>query len=311
MPILEVRGVSKRYGRNQAVDDVSFFIEEGETYGLLGPNGAGKSTTIGMITGILQRDSGSITVDGIEHSVTNRKSKSLIGFVPQELALYHDLSARDNLRFFARLYGLSKSEARAKTEEVLETVGLSDRAGEAVSQFSGGMARRLNIGLGLLNSPRLLILDEPTVGVDPQSRNSILESVHTLTRGGVSVLYTTHYMEEAERLCDRVGIIEAGKIRAEGTQRELVSQVGEDDTVLITLDAPGERVLDVLRALEPIDEVSSEGTQVRLLTSNARDALPLILDTLTRAGAGIRSVEVQEPDLEAVFLSLTGKGLRE
>ncbi|GAA0987942.1 MULTISPECIES: ABC transporter ATP-binding protein [Nocardiopsis] len=311
MPILEVRGVSKRYGKNQAVDDVSFFIEEGETYGLLGPNGAGKSTTIGMITGILERDSGSITVDGIEHSVTNRKSKSLIGFVPQELALYHDLSARDNLRFFARLYGLSKSEARAKTEEVLETVGLSDRAGEAVSQFSGGMARRLNIGLGLLNSPRLLILDEPTVGVDPQSRNSILESVHTLTRGGVSVLYTTHYMEEAERLCDRVGIIEAGKIRAEGTQRELVSQVGEDDTVLITLDAPGERVLDVLRALEPIDEVSSEGTQVRLLTSNARDALPLILDTLTRAGAGIRSVEVQEPDLEAVFLSLTGKGLRE
>ncbi|XKK41904.1 ABC transporter ATP-binding protein [Nocardiopsis sp. ARC36] len=303
--------MSKRYGKNQAVDDVSFFIEEGETYGLLGPNGAGKSTTIGMITGILERDSGSITVDGIEHSVTNRKSKSLIGFVPQELALYHDLSARDNLRFFARLYGLSKSEARAKTEEVLETVGLSDRAGEAVSQFSGGMARRLNIGLGLLNSPRLLILDEPTVGVDPQSRNSILESVHTLTRGGVSVLYTTHYMEEAERLCDRVGIIEAGKIRAEGTQRELVSQVGEDDTVLITLDAPGERVLDVLRALEPIDEVSSEGTQVRLLTSNARDALPLILDTLTRAGAGIRSVEVQEPDLEAVFLSLTGKGLRE
>ncbi|MFJ9555992.1 ATP-binding cassette domain-containing protein [Nocardiopsis sp. NPDC101807] len=311
MPILEVRGVSKRYGKNQAVDDVSFFIEEGETYGLLGPNGAGKSTTIGMITGIVQRDSGSITVDGIEHSATNRKSKSLIGFVPQELALYHDLSARDNLRFFARLYGLSKTEARAKTEEVLETVGLSDRAGEAVSQFSGGMARRLNIGLGLLNSPRLLILDEPTVGVDPQSRNSILESVHTLTRGGVSVLYTTHYMEEAERLCDRVGIIEAGKIRAEGTQRELVSQVGEDDTVLITLDAPGERVLDVLRALEPIDEVSSEGTQVRLLTSNARDALPLILDTLTRAGAGIRSVEVQEPDLEAVFLSLTGKGLRE
>jgi ABC-2 type transport system ATP-binding protein len=311
VPILEVRGVSKRYGKNLAVDDVSFFIEEGETYGLLGPNGAGKSTTIGMITGILKRDSGSITVDGIEHSVTNRKSKSLIGFVPQELALYHDLSARDNLRFFARLYGLSKSEARAKTEEVLETVGLSDRAGEAVSHFSGGMARRLNIGLGLLNSPRLLILDEPTVGVDPQSRNSILESVHALTRGGVSVLYTTHYMEEAERLCDRVGIIEAGKIRAEGTQRELVAQVGEDDTVLVTLDTPGEKVLDVLRALEPVDEVSSEGTRVRLLTSNARDALPLILDTLAKAGAGIRSVEVQEPDLEAVFLSLTGKGLRE
>ncbi|PDP85706.1 export ABC transporter ATP-binding protein [Glycomyces fuscus] len=303
--------MSKRYGKNLAVDDVSFFIEEGETYGLLGPNGAGKSTTIGMITGILRRDAGTILVDGAEHSVTNRKTKSLIGFVPQELALYHDLSARDNLRFFARLYGLSSSEARSRTEEVLETVGLSDRAGEAVSNFSGGMARRLNIGLGLLNSPRLLILDEPTVGVDPQSRNSILESVHTLTRGGVSVLYTTHYMEEAERLCDRVGIIEGGRIRAEGTQRELVAQVGEDDTVLVTLDSPGERLLDTLRALDRVDEATSEGNRVRLLTPDARDVLPRILATLTEEGAGIRSVEVQEPDLEAVFLRLTGKGLRE
>ncbi|WP_249352076.1 ABC transporter ATP-binding protein [Nocardiopsis akebiae] len=311
MPILEVQGVSKRYGKNLAVDDVSFFIDEGETYGLLGPNGAGKSTTIGMITGILRRDAGTILVDGVEHSVTNRKSKSLIGFVPQELALYHDLSARDNLRFFARMYGLSSSEARSRTEEVLETVGLSERAGEAVSKFSGGMARRLNIGLGLLNNPRLLILDEPTVGVDPQSRNSILESVDALTRGGVSVLYTTHYMEEAERLCDRVGIIEGGRIRAEGTQRELVAQVGEDDTVLVTLDSPGERLLDALRALDRVDEATCEGNRIRLLTPDARDVLPRVLDTLTREGAGIRSVEVQEPDLEAVFLRLTGKGLRE
>ncbi|WP_239647976.1 ABC transporter ATP-binding protein [Nocardiopsis ganjiahuensis] len=311
MPVLEVRGVSKRYGKNLVVDDVSFIIEEGETYGLLGPNGAGKSTTIGMIIGILQRDAGTIRIDGAEHSVTNSRTKALIGFAPQEIAVYKDLSARDNLRFFARLYGLSGARARAKADEVLEMVGLSDHAGEAVSTFSGGMARRVNIGLSLLNDPKLLILDEPTVGVDPQSRNSILESVQALTRGGLSVLYTTHYMEEAERLCDRVGIIESGRLRAEGTQRELVAQVGEDDTVLVTLGGPADKALDRLRALDRVSEVSADGTRIRLLTEDARGVLPSVLRTLTEEDMDIRSVEVQEPDLEAVFLRLTGKGLRE
>jgi ABC-2 type transport system ATP-binding protein len=311
MPILEVRGITKRYGDNLAVDDVSFSLEEGETYGLLGPNGAGKSTTIEMIAGIASRDGGTILVDGAEHGPSNRRSKGLIGFVPQEVAVYRELSARDNLRFFARMYGLSRSEARKRTDEVLETIGLTDRGRDAVSKYSGGMTRRLNIGIGLLHRPRLLILDEPTVGVDPQSRNAILDSIQSLARGGMSVLYTTHYMEEAERLCDRIGILEGGRLRAEGTQRELVAQVGENDTVLVDLGTPAEEFVETLRAIESVREATAEGDRVRLLAGNARDCLPLVMKVLAENDADIRSVSVQEPDLEAVFLKLTGKALRE
>ena len=311
MPILEVRGITKRYGDNLAVDDISFSVEEGETYGLLGPNGAGKSTTIEMIAGIASKDSGEIFIDGIEHGPSNRKSKSLIGFVPQEVAVYQELSARDNLRFFGRMYGLSAAEARKRTDEVLETIGLTNRAGETVSKYSGGMTRRLNIGIGLLNRPRLLILDEPTVGVDPQSRNSILESIHALAQSGMSILYTTHYMEEAERLCDRIGILEGGRLQAEGTQRELVAQVGENDTVLVDLGTVGEQLVEALGSLDPVKEVTTEGDQVRLLTKDARGCLPLVMKALSENGADIRSVRIREPDLESVFLSLTGKALRE
>lgn len=311
MPILEARGISKRYGDNLAVDDISFSIEEGETYGLLGPNGAGKSTTIQMVAGISTMDAGDILISGIEHGPTNRRSKALIGYVPQEVAVYEELSARDNLRFFGRMYGLSGAEARKRADEVLETIGLTDRAREAVSKYSGGMTRRLNIGVGLLNRPRLLILDEPTVGVDPQSRHSILESVHALAQGGMSVLYTTHYMEEAEQLCDRIGILEGGRIRAEGTQRELVAQVGENDTVLVDLGSEGREFTDALESIEAVREVLFEGDQMRLLAEDARGCLPLVMKVLTESGADVRSVRIQEPDLETVFLSLTGKALRE
>ncbi|RKS06880.1 ABC-2 type transport system ATP-binding protein [Nocardiopsis sp. Huas11] len=311
MSILEARGISKRYGDNLAVDDISFSIEEGETYGLLGPNGAGKSTTIQMIAGISTMDAGEILIAGIEHGPTNRKSKALIGYVPQEVAVYEELSARDNLRFFGRMYGLSGAEARKRADEILETIGLTDRAREAVSKYSGGMTRRLNIGVGLLNRPRLLILDEPTVGVDPQSRHSILESIHALAQDGMSVLYTTHYMEEAEQLCDRIGILEGGRIRAEGTQRELVAQVGENDTVLVDLGTEGREFTDSLEAIEAVREVVFEGDQMRLLAEDARGCLPLVMKVLTESGADVRSVRIQEPDLETVFLSLTGKALRE
>ena len=311
MTILEVKGITKRYGDDLAVDDVSFHLEEGETYGLLGPNGAGKSTTIEMIAGISSPDSGEVLVDGVEHNPSNRKSKGLIGFVPQEVAVYQELSARDNLRFFSRMYGLSRGEARKRADEVLETVGLADRGKDAVSTYSGGMTRRLNIGVGLLHRPRLLILDEPTVGVDPQSRNAILDSVRSLAREGMSVLYTTHYMEEAERLCDRIGILEGGRLRAEGTQRELVAQVGENDTVLVDLGTRAEGFADLLRGIDAVREVMVEGERVRLLAEDARDCLPLVMKVLAGGGADIRSVSVQEPDLETVFLALTGKALRE
>ncbi len=311
MTLLEVEKISKSYGSNKAVEEVSFSIAEGETYGLLGPNGAGKSTTISMIVGVLRPDSGSIRIGGHAHSVNNNATKAQIGFVPQELALYPDLSAWDNLMFFARLYGVSGAEARRRCEEVLDLIDLTDRARENVSTFSGGMARRLNIGVGLLNRPRLLILDEPAVGVDAQSRNAILESIQRQAAEGVAVLYTTHYMEEAERLCDRVGIIDLGRLRAEGTQRELVSQVGEDDTIVLSLSGGVERSVRALREVPQVREVSAEGSEVRLLVRDARSVVAQVLEVIAANEAVLRSVEVQEPDLEAVFLHLTGKALRE
>ena len=230
-PVLECRGLRKTFDDLVAVDDVGFRIAEGETYGLLGPNGAGKTTSISMICGLLNRDAGEVIVDGQPVTTKSVNAKRSIGYVPQDIAIYPDLSARENLTFFARLYGIPGSQLKGRVEEVLEIIGLADRAKEKSDNFSGGMKRRLNIGIGLLHKPHLLVLDEPTVGVDPQSRNAILESVEMLSTQGMGVLYTTHYMEEAERLCDRVGIIDHGKIVAEGTRRELVELVGQHDRI--------------------------------------------------------------------------------
>ena len=214
---------------------MSFRIHEGETYGLLGPNGAGKTTTISMVCGLLARDAGEVTLDGTPIDVGAVAAKAGIGYVPQELAIYPDLSARENLVFFGRLYGLGGAGLKARVEEVLELVGLAERGNDRTDRYSGGMQRRLNIGIGLLHRPRLLLLDEPTVGVDPQSRNAILESIAALGREGMAILYTTHYMEEAERLCDRIGIIDGGEIRAEGTQSQLVTLIGQQEQVRLTL----------------------------------------------------------------------------
>lgn len=310
-PVLECRDVRRRFGEIQAVDGVSFRVEPGETYGLLGPNGAGKTTTISMIAGLLAPDGGEAIVVGQPMTTRSIKLRERIGYVPQDLAIYPDLSGRENLIFFARLYGMSSSDAKKRANEILETIGLSDRARDQTKKYSGGMKRRLNIGIGLLNRPKLLILDEPTVGVDPQSRNAILESVEQLSTAGMAVLYTTHYMEEAERLCDRVGIIDRGKLIAEGTRHELVSLVGERDRV--TLSATGEvsKALQALRALPWVHsaDVSAEG--VELVVDDARTRLPAILQEAAGAGAAIKSVEVAEPDLEAVFLHLTGRALRD
>ena len=237
-PVLDCRDLRKSFGDRVAVDGVGFTIAPGETYGLLGPNGAGKTTSISMICGILARDGGTVSVAGQPVDVGTPAAKAAIGYVPQELAIYPDLTARENLAFFARLYGLKGADARARIDNVLDVVGLTDRAGDRTDQYSGGMKRRLNIAIGLLHRPQLLVLDEPTVGVDPQSRNAILESVEALGREGMAILYTTHYMEEAERLCHRVGIIDTGKIRAEGTRRELVALIGQRDKV--NLSASGD-----------------------------------------------------------------------
>ena len=308
--MLHCAGLTKRYGDVTVVDDVAFTIAAGETYGLLGPNGAGKTTTISMICGLLRRDGGEVRIDGHDLDVDQRAAKGSVGYVPQDLAIYPDLSAAENLRFFGRLQGMGGRSLKARTDEVLETIGLTDRAGDRTSEFSGGMKRRLNIGIGLLHRPKLLVLDEPTVGVDPQSRDSILASVEQLGASGIAVLYTTHYMEEAERLCDRVGIIDRGRIVAEGTRRELVELIGERDYVRLGLADGGPELADRLRSLPEVDSVTAVDDQVDLGLGDSHRALPTILAAAADVGVRVVSVEVTEPDLEAVFLRLTGRALR-
>jgi len=309
--VLVVDSLSKRFDDLQAVDTVSFAIAEGETYGLLGPNGAGKTTTISMIAGLLEKDAGNVHVAGLQMDTTTVAAKAAIGLVPQSLAIYPDLTARENLKFFGQLYGLGGAELESRIEEVLGVTGLAERAEDRAVEYSGGMQRRLNIGIGLLHRPRLLILDEPTVGVDPQSRNAILDSVERLAGGGMAVLYTTHYMEEAERLCDRVGIIDEGKIQAEGTRRELVAMVGERDR--IRLDAGGglERAANTIDDIPGVDAASVRDGGIDIVTSDGRATLPLILAAAAEGGAHVTAVEIVEPDLEGVFLHVTGKALRD
>jgi linearmycin/streptolysin S transport system ATP-binding protein len=311
MPMLECRGLRRSFGDLLAVDGVGFHIDAGETYGLLGPNGAGKTTTISMVAGLLERDGGEVVVAGEPMTTRAIRAKSAIGYVPQDLAIYPDLSARENLMFFARLYGMSTAEAKRRSGEVLEVTGLTDRAGDQTKKYSGGMKRRLNIGIGLLHRPKLLILDEPTVGVDPQSRNAILESVEGLSGEGMAVLYTTHYMEEAERLCDRVGVIDHGKLIAEGTRTELVSLVGERDRVRLLASGDLAKAAASLAALPWVYEASAADDEIDLVVEDARGNLPALLADGAGAGAAIKSVEVTEPDLEAVFLHLTGRALRD
>jgi ABC-2 type transport system ATP-binding protein len=310
-PILVATDLQKRFGERAAVDGVSFRIDEGESYGLLGPNGAGKTTTISMVCGLLRRDGGEVVVAGRPMTDGSTKTKEAIGYVPQDIALYPDLSASENLKFFGRLYGLSGRKLAERVSAVLEIVGLADRAGDRVADYSGGMKRRLNIAAGLLHQPRLLVLDEPTVGVDPQSRNAILENVETLKSGGLAVLYTTHYMEEAERLCDRVGIIDEGKIIAEGTRRELVATIGQKDRVLLVATGDLQAFSKSAREVEEVGEATVTEQGVDLLCTGGRHLLPRLLELAEKSKVEVASVEVFEPDLEAVFLSLTGKALRD
>ena len=310
-PVLVASRLRKAFDDLIAVDGVSFEIGQGETYGLLGPNGAGKTTSISMIGGLLERDGGTVTVAGEEMTTESTKAKAHIGLVPQDLAIYPDLTARENLRFFGRLYGMPKDALSARIDEVLAVIGLEDRGDDLSREFSGGMKRRLNIGIGLLHGPTLLILDEPTVGVDPQSRNAILESVEHLSDEGMAVLYTTHYMEEAERLCDRVAIIDQGQIKAEGTRRELITMVGQRDRVRI--EAAGDLVgaARSLERIESVEEVSVSDGRIDLIASDASESLSAMLSAASAGGASITSVDVTEPNLEAVFLHLTGKALRD
>ena len=308
--LLECHDLRKAFGDRRAVDGVSFTIAPGEVYGLLGPNGAGKTTTIKMVCGLLEPDDGTIVVRG-RRARGDLSVKGLVGYVPQDVALYPDLTARENLAFLGRLYKLRGGLLAQRVEEALALTDLADRSGDRVDSFSGGMKRRLNIAAGLLHHPVLLVLDEPTVGVDPQSRHAILERVRALGRDGMAVLYTTHYMEEAERVCDRVGIIDHGQLVAEGTRRELVARLGERDRIELGASGDLERLAGEVRGVAGVDSAATADHAVHVVARDGRRILPAVLEAADRAGVAVNSVDVVEPDLEAVFLHLTGTALRE
>ncbi|WP_324651112.1 ABC transporter ATP-binding protein [Georgenia sp. H159] len=310
-PVLQVTDLVRRFGDLTAVGGVSFHIAPGETYGLLGPNGAGKTTTISMVAGLLAADAGEVLVAGQRMGPRQVEPKKCLGLVPQDLAIYPELSARENLLFFGRLHGLGGAALKQRTAEVLDLIGLSDRAKDQTKEFSGGMKRRLNIGIGLLHRPELLILDEPTVGVDPQSRNAILESVEALSVEGMAVLYTTHYMEEAERLCDRIGIIDAGTIQAEGTREELIRIIGELDEIRLAGTGDLAAAADRLRALDAVENAVVEGRDIVLHVRDAPTAVAVVVTTAGSSGVELADVQITRPDLESVFLHLTGKALRD
>jgi len=310
-PVLVARRLRKAYGDLTAVAGIDLTVAEGETYGLLGPNGAGKTTTISMLCGVLEPDGGEVTVAGRAITATDPGARAAIGYVPQEIALYPDLSARENLQFFGKLQGLRGARLDDRVSAVLATVGLADRADDRIEGYSGGMQRRANIAVGLLHEPRLLVLDEPTAGVDPQSRNAILDAVDALGREGLAVLYTTHYMEEAERLCDRVGIIDTGVLVAEGTRRELLDQLGTADRVRVEGTGPLDRLAAACRALDGVAEAAVTDGAVDLTVSGGRRLIAVLVDAAERVGVAVTGVEVVEPDLEAVFLHLTGRALRD
>jgi ABC-2 type transport system ATP-binding protein len=306
-PVLLCEGLRKRYGDRQAVDGVSFCIGERECYGLLGPNGAGKTTTISMVCGLTAADEGHVSVAGFAGGTL--EAKAAIGFVPQDLALYPDLSAVENLTFFGQLYGLAGRELQTRIGEALEMVGLSDRGKDHVNTYSGGMRRRANMAAGLLHRPKLLVLDEPTVGVDPQSRNAILQTVGRL---GIAVLYTTHYMEEAARLCDRVGIIDDGRLVAEGTAEALIRAHGGRDRVHLTCAAAAlDDLAAACRELPDVHDVDEVDGHLELTTDHGPAVLPAVVTAAARRGVDLTGVEVRSPNLEDVFLRLTGKELRD
>lgn len=311
--ILEIQNLVKTYGDKTVVDSVSFSIERGEIFSLLGPNGAGKTTILSIISGVVRPNHGDACIAG--HSIVREPlaAKALLGVVPQEIALYESLSARDNLFFWGRMYDMGGAELKRRVDEVLEIIGLTERANDKVQTFSGGMKRRVNIGAGLLHRPQVLLMDEPTVGIDPQSRRAILDSVKELNRAGLTVLYTTHYMEEAQELSDRVGILDYGKLIALGSQSELTQMVGEHETLRLHLEdgQPLEPLAENLRTLPGVIETSAADGAVVVLVPDASSALPPILTRTAALGFKVRSVDIQEPNLEAVFLHLTGRALRD
>ena len=309
--MIEVQDIRKSFGERIAVDGVSFVAREGAVFGLLGPNGAGKSTTIGCISGLLAPSSGRIRVCGHDVVQEATKARTCIGVVPQELALYEDSSAADNASYWGAAYGLRGRELKQRVAEVLELTGLADRAREQVKKLSGGMKRRLNFGCGIVHRPRVLLLDEPSVGVDPQSRVRLLDLVREQANTGTCVLYTTHYMEEAQELCDRLAIMDHGRILAVGTLEELRGLLGERDLLRLTGEFETERTRTGIEALGDAEVVSMDSSTMLIAAGAASRRLPAIFEAIAEAGGRVDETTLNRPNLESLFIKMTGRELRE
>ena len=308
--IASMKNVVKRYGDTMALDHLDLNIAEGEILGLLGPNGAGKTTAIRALTGLIGVDSGDITVFGKKQNVNNIDIKRNMGLVTQELTVFNDLSAGENLRYFGKLYGLKGAELDSNVKRVLEFIGLTERSKKRPKTFSGGMQRRLNIGCALVHRPKLLIMDEPTVGIDPQSRNHILESVKQIAAEGTTIIYTSHYMEEVQAICNHIAIMDAGRVIADGTLEELVGRIQHEDTIRMVAVAPSDALTEDIRAISGVKSVVVEGSNYLIVSGADSGNLNRIMEVAIRHG-GVANITADKSNLEDVFLTLTGRKLRD
>lgn len=311
MSFVEINGLSKSFGEMKAVENVSMNINEGEVFGLLGPNGAGKSTLISMITTLLKPDRGEIVVGGFELQRHVQEVKKLLGLVPQEIALYPTLTARENLMFWGRMYGLRGRYLKERVEVAFEIAGLKDRDKQRIDTYSGGMKRRINIAAALLHQPKVLIMDEPTVGIDPQSRNHILETVLSLNKQGMTVIYTSHYMEEVEFLCSRIAIMDQGKVIALGSKEDLKRRIGEMDTITIKSTNISNQLIESIRGLSGVANVAQKTDFLKVMAKDADAVLAKVVSVLELQRCKIHSVAIEQANLESVFLHLTGRALRD
>lgn len=310
--MLQITKLKKSFGKHEVVKDITLNVEKGEAFGLLGPNGAGKSTTISMICGLVHYDEGDITINGTSVKKDPMAIKQVIGVVPQDIALYPTMSAMDNLIFWGKMYGLKGASVKQRAKEVLEIVGLMDRGNDKIETFSGGMKRRINIGAALMHKPELLIMDEPTVGIDPQSRNHILETVKSLNQQGMTIIYTSHYMEEVEFLCKRIGIIDHGRLIASGSKNELFNRLANGTILHLTLENCNKDFLDALKDIQGIEGVSIQHDEtIDVLISENKKVLSDIMLKAIQYEVVILSMQLQEPNLESLFLQLTGRKLRD
>lgn len=311
MALLEVKGLKKSFKKIQAVNDISFEVAQGELLGLLGPNGAGKSTTISMISTLLKPDAGTIIYNGEDISKSPKAIQKKLGYVPQEIALYPMLSGRENMYFWGRTYGLKGKELKERVEEISEVIGIKDRLKDKVKTYSGGMKRRLNIGVALLHKPEIVIMDEPTVGIDPQSRHHILDTVLKLNRQGLTVIYTSHYMEEVEFLCNRICIMDRGEILAQGSKEDLMATLGEGQEIHLKLDGDVTGIETTLRTMDAVSEVRLEEGIFVVKCSKDPQMFKKLIDVINGTSASLLSIDVNEPNLEKLFLNLTGRALRD